>query len=81
MAKVILIKPHEHEGVAHPAGATLEVPMREAAWIIGRGVGKSVEAPPHSRRRSQQTTVDVPTETVGTINQALTENKSGDEHD
>jgi len=37
-AHITLLKPHRHAGRNYPAGSTLTLPQRKAAWLIGVGV-------------------------------------------
>lgn len=36
--KVKLLKPHEHAGVPHPAGASIDVSKEVAEWLAAHGV-------------------------------------------
>lgn len=47
---VILLQPHTHAGIAHPAGEALNLPQPDAEWLVARGVanfrpGKHKHAP------------------------------------
>ncbi|MDO8940904.1 MAG: hypothetical protein Q7U98_17250 [Methylicorpusculum sp.] len=40
--RVKLIKPHQHGGIDHPAGATIKVRPLQAVWLQERGI---IQAP------------------------------------
>ena len=42
--EIHLLKPHRHAGRNYPAGSTLTLPQRKAAWLIGIGTA-TVGAP------------------------------------
>lgn len=43
VAKIKLLKPHEHAHRKYPVGSTLTLPQDKAAWLVDTGVAQEAQ--------------------------------------
>jgi len=56
--RIQLTAAHEHAGVTHPAGSSLDLPEADARWLIGKGLAKGIAQAATPAKRTKQSTTE-----------------------